>query len=41
MPEYGGKHFSYTDKGYEAYRKAKKKGTIRRKKNKPPKKKKS
>lgn len=39
MPEYGGKHFAYTEKGMSEYRKAKKKGTVRRKKTKTSKKK--
>jgi len=39
MPKYGGEHFDYTQKGLSEYRKAKKKGTVRKKKNKTSKKK--
>jgi hypothetical protein len=39
MPEYEGERFSYTKSGMAKYKRAKKKGTVRKKKNKPPKKK--
>jgi hypothetical protein len=39
MPEYGGEKFAYTKPGMAKYKKAKLKGTVKQRKNKPPKKK--